>query len=195
MDLAGKSIALMGKSGAGKGTQLELLKQQLSHHQIMTIGAGDLFRALIKTETLAARKMREVLNAGGLAPSWLASFLWQREIVEKLQDEGALIFFDGSPRKLPEAHLLDEVLTWLGREPLTPVYIDVHTDEVVRRLKTRGRRDDTHEAIHTRLGWFETDVRPIVHYYSGHKRLVTVDGNGTIDEVFQRLTDALSNAE
>lgn len=192
--LHGMAFCFLGKSGAGKGTQLELFLKELHRqkYSVLSITAGDLFRALKETKTLVGHRIKDVLNTGGLAPSWLAAFLWQRKLVEELTDQNTVIIFDGSPRKTEEAHTLDDVMQWLVRRAIVPVYLDITREEAVLRLKARGRHDDTALAIENRLSWFETDVRPIVEHYESQGRLIHIDGMGDPQEVFGRLRKAVN---
>ncbi|MEK7565272.1 MAG: nucleoside monophosphate kinase [Patescibacteria group bacterium] len=186
--LAGKTIIVLGRSGSGKGTQVELLKKLFE--PCLSIYTGDLFRALEKEETLAGKKVRELVDSGGLPPEWIAEFLWQKELIYKLKDNENIIF-DGAPRRLDEAGKLDEVLSWLGRTDIKVILIDITEDEAVKRLLKRGRADDTEESIRSRLSWFNTDAMPAIEYYEKSNRLIKVDGMGSIDEIHERIKTAL----
>ncbi|MDP3764218.1 MAG: nucleoside monophosphate kinase [bacterium] len=186
--MSSKTIIVLGRSGSGKGTQVKLLKKLIE--PCLYIYAGDLFRLLEKEETLAGKKVKEVVDSGGLPPEWIAAFLWQKELVYKLKD-GENIIFDGSPRRLDEAKEIDEVLSWLGRVDIKVVLIDITEDEAVTRLLKRGRKDDTEESIRHRLEWFNTDAMPAIEYYEKSNRLIKVDGMGSIEEIHLRIKQVL----
>lgn len=186
--LIGKTIIVLGRSGSGKGTQVELLKKLFEPY--LSVYTGDLFRALEKEETLAGKKVRELVDSGGLPPEWIAEFLWQKELIYKLKDSENIIF-DGSPRRLDEAEKLDEVLSWLGRTDLKVVLVDITEDEAVERLLKRARKDDTEESIRSRLNWFNTDAMPAIEYYEKSGRLIKIDGMGNIEEIHERIKKAL----
>lgn len=185
-----QTLVFLGRSGSGKGTQVELIKKMLQPY--LYIYTGDLFRVLAKTDSFAGIKIKGVIDTGGLPDEWLASFLWQRELIEKFKGNENLIF-DGTPRRLHEAEELDEVLGWLERkEDLRAVLVDITDEEAIIRLLKRSRTDDTEESIRSRLGWFKTSTEPVIDYYEKSGRLVRVDGIGTVDEIHQRIKKALN---
>lgn len=183
------TITFLGRSGCGKGTQSKLLMERLKIE--LYISTGDLARALATKPTLAGKKAAEILKKGDFLPSWLAYTLWQRELVERLSREDEDIIIDGSPRWLEEVRFLDEVMTWLGRPLPIPVLLDITREEAAKRLKLRGRPDDTEENINNRLDWYEKEVVPIIKFYQKQGRLIRVDGMPSEDKVFKNLTRAL----
>ena len=186
----------MGKSGAGKGTQLEMFLKELakSGYSVLPIISGDGFRRMKAVDSAVGRRVRDVLEAGGLMPSWLAAYIWEQEIVEKLNDPDTIIIFDGAPRRIEEAHTIDNVLQWLVRKAVVPIYLDITREEAFRRLKARAREDDTDLAIENRLTWFESEVKPIADWYEEQGRLVRINGMGSTDEVFANLTRSIEHA-
>lgn len=183
-----QTIILLGRSGSGKGTQAELLKKLLA--PCLYIYTGDLFRELAEMDTVAARRVKEILGAGSLPDEWLAAFLWQRELIYSVHGNENIII-DGSPRRLDEAKEMDEVLEWLGRTNVKVVLIDITEDEAVKRLLKRGRADDTEDSIRSRLQWFNTEAAPAVEYYEKSGRLIKIDGIGTIESIHDTIKNAL----
>lgn len=186
------TIALLGRSGSGKGTQAKMLMARLENP--LYIVTGNLLRELAAANTVAGCRVAAELRAGALPPYWLAYTLWQRELVEKLADSNQDVLFDGAPRRVKEAESLDEVFAWLERPPVIPVLIDITRDEAFGRLKGRGREDDTDANINNRLSWYETDVLSAVRYYEKLGRLVRVDGMPAPEKVFENLLAALGMA-
>jgi adenylate kinase len=189
------TIVFLGRSGSGKGTQAEKLMKYLGEADVLYIVTGNLFRALATKESVIGRKVARELKSGELPPDWLATTLWQHELVEKLVSDQQTIFFDGALRRVPEAVALDAMLEWLGRPPVIPVLIDVTRQEAFKRLKLRQRSDDTDEAINRRLDWYDQDVIKVVKYYEELGRLKRVDGMPPPDKVFQNLLRALGISE
>ena len=182
------NILLLGRSGCGKGTQGKLL---VDHFGLgLYINTGDIFRDLIQKDTLAGRKMVELLNRGGLAEDWMATFLWKRELIEKLQSKDQGIIFDGVARRLSEAKELDRVMEWFGLK-LTPILIEVTREEAFKRLKGRKRLDDTDEGINSRLDWYDDHTSKTVDYYEKKGQLVRVDGMPDEKTVFRNILKAL----
>ena len=182
-------IILLGRSGSGKGTQGEFLRQKLE--PCLYVYTGDLFRQLAHKNTVAGRKVKHFMDEGGLPPEWLAAFLWQSELLNNLRG-GENIIFDGSPRRLGEAPEMDDVLEWLGRRDVKAVLIDITEEEATTRLLKRARGDDVLLSIRSRLEWFRSETMPVVEYYEKSGRLVKVDGLGTVEEVFERIKKELN---
>jgi len=183
------TITFLGRSGCGKGTQAKLLMDQLKIE--LYISTGDLARDLSQKETLAGKKVAQILQKGDFLPSWLAYTLWQRELVEKLVGPEQDIILDGSPRWLEEARFLDEVMTWYERPLPTPVLLDITREEATKRLRLRGRPDDTEENINNRLDWYEKETVSVIEYYEKQGRLVRVDGMPPPGKVFDNLLAGL----
>jgi len=182
------NLLLLGKSGSGKGTQADLLIERLDID--IYISTGDLFRKLAKKDSLAGRKVAKIMNKGGLPADWIASFLWQRKLVENLQSKKESIIFDGVARRLDEAKLLEEVLSWFDKE-LTPILLDISREEAFRRLKKRDREDDTDENIERRLDWYDSQVSNAVEYYKDKNKLIVVNGMPRVEQVFDNILQKL----
>ena len=182
------TIVVLGRSGSGKGVQIERLIKKLK--PIIAIHTGARFRALAKAKTPAGHAARLTVLKGFLAPSWLASHMWIDALMKEY-DPKKNIIFDGSPRMLEEAKLVDNVLSWFHRKDLIALYIDVSEKEVTKRLLLRKRSDDEMEAIKNRLAFFKKHVVPVINYYKKTKRLIRINGEQTIDEVFVDIKKVL----
>jgi len=181
---------------------------------------GDMLRTFVKQQTPIAQRIdREVLQVGGLAPSWFVSYLWMHELMRI--DRGRNVIFDGSPRMLPEAQLLDDVLVWHDRVPPKVFLIDVTDTEATHRLLTRRvcesckkiylgdspeakegmcecggklvkRHDDESQTIKNRLAYFKTDVEPVIEHYRKKGWLVRIDGEQQPEKVHKDVLDHLN---
>src|SRR3990167_4091488 len=103
---------LLGRAGCGKGTQAKLLAEKFG---LFYIGSGELLRNLADQNNFTGQKTATVLKTGELVPSSLVSMLWLNyleTIKQKNSADFKGIIFDGSPRKIEEAHLLEEALNW-----------------------------------------------------------------------------------
>lgn len=185
-----QTIIILGRSGSGKGTQIDLLKERLGE-PCLHVSTGALFRNLSKADTYTGQKIRSVIESGGLPDGWIAEFLWQKEIVEKVKGDEHIVF-DGTPRRLDEAKELDEVLKWLGREDVKVVLVDITEEEALTRLLKRARTDDSESGIRARLAWFNKDVQHAIDYYEKSGRLLRVDGIGPVPEIFERIKKVLN---
>ena len=126
------TVIFLGKSGSGKGTQVELLATKGDFY---VIEMGRLLREFAKRENAMAQRVSTVLHSGKLAPSWLVMYLWMNELLNVDPKQHTL--FDGSCRLLEEAKMLDDVLEWFERIPPKIFLIDISDVEAVRRLTTR----------------------------------------------------------
>jgi adenylate kinase len=178
-------VVLLGPPGAGKGTQAQKLSEKLGVPQIST---GDLFRKNISEGTPLGVEAKGYLDAGDLVPSELTNKL----VEDRIQDEDAAAGFilDGYPRSVQQAKALDEMLKNHNTKLDAVLEFSVSEAELLERLKSRGRADDTEEVIHNRMQVYRDETEPLLEYYS-HNNLQTVDAVGALDEVFARALTAL----
>lgn len=188
-----KTYIFIGRSGCGKDTQIELLQKKLAEiepdNKIQIIKSGDAFRRFWKDDkTLSGDLSREIMEKGGLQPEFLTVYLWGRELIENIVDNEILIF-DGTPRRLNEAEVLDSALHFYHREKPTVVYVNVSRQWSFDRLSGRGRADDTDEQINERLDWFDRDVIPALDYLKNNDyyNFLTINGEQTIEEVHNEI--------
>ena len=177
-------VVLLGPPGAGKGTQAQKLAEKLGVPQIST---GELFRNNIDNGTKLGLEAKRYLDAGDLVPSELTNQL----VDDRLNDSDAAHGFilDGYPRSLEQAKALHEMLERRGTDIDAVIEFRVSQDELLQRLKERGRADDTDDVILNRMKVYRDETAPLLEYYNG--KLKTVDAVGTVDEVFARALHAL----
>jgi adenylate kinase len=177
-------IVLLGPPGAGKGTQAQKLAEKLGVPHIST---GDLFRHNISNNTELGIEAKKYLDAGDLVPATLTNAL----VDDRLDDDDAAAGFilDGFPRSVEQAKALDDMLTKRDLSLDAVLEFRVPEDELVSRLKGRGRADDTEDVIRNRFNVYRDETAPLLDYYSS--TLVTVDAVGELDEVFSRALTAL----
>jgi adenylate kinase len=177
-------VVLLGPPGAGKGTQAEKLAEKLEIPQIST---GELFRRNIGNGTKLGLEAKRYLDAGDLVPSDLTNQL----VDDRLNDPDTVNGFilDGYPRSLEQAKALHEMLGRRGTDIDSVVEFRVSQDELLQRLKARGRADDTDDVILNRMKVYREETAPLLEYY--RDELKTVEAVGTVDEVFARALQAL----
>jgi adenylate kinase len=178
-------VVLLGPPGAGKGTQAQKLADKFGIPQIST---GDLFRENISAGTPLGLEAKRYLDAGDLVPSSLTNALVEDRINQPDAVDGFIL--DGYPRSVDQAETLDEMLQKHGTKLDAVVEFQVCEEELLKRLKGRGRADDTEEVIHNRLQVYRDETEPLLEYYR-HNNLQAVDAVGTVDEVFARALRAL----
>ncbi len=184
----GRTFVFLGISGSGKGTQTELLLKALNNSKNVSTGEG--LRKIARNKNLASRYIREVMRRGGLVPYWGAAYVWLSQFFENLKGDENVVF-DGAPRRIEEAHMMDDFMMNVGRELPLAIYVKLTRKEAFRRLLKRGRFDDNVKAIRGRFDFFEKHVKPVIDYYQKRKRLVVIDGGRSVSEVWGDLRRAL----
>ncbi len=170
-------IVLIGIQGAGKSTQGNLLSKELG---IPYLSSGHIFREMAKEKTKLGRWMKETLNAGALVPddTTLKVVL---TYLKKPEYQGGYIL-DGFPRTTAQAEEfnggVDKVF-----------YIMVSDKEALWRIAGRNdnREDETLQAIRKRINLFHEHTEPVVGYYRTQNKLVEIDGEKTVEEVFDQI--------
>jgi adenylate kinase len=175
---------LLGPPGAGKGTQAEKLTEKLGIPQIST---GDLFRRNIAAGTELGLEAKRYLDAGDLVPSELTNALVEKRLDEPDAAEGFIL--DGYPRSVAQAEALTGMLEARNLTLDAVLEFRVSEEELFKRLKERGRADDTEEVIRNRMNVYRDETAPLLEYYDGTVK--TVDAVGSTDEVFARALRAL----
>jgi adenylate kinase len=184
-------LVLLGAPGSGKGTQAARLKEYLNVPHIST---GELLRAAVAAGTPLGLQAKEVMEAGGLVSDDVVLGMLEERLLKP--DTGNGFILDGYPRNLIQANALAALLNKLGQPIDIAVQLDVDTELLVDRLagraKAEGRADDSPESVRKRLGVYESQTAPVVDYYRSLGKLAHLNGVGTLDEVFTRITEALA---
>ena len=184
------TICIIGRSGSGKGVQAHMLLRARAK-QIHHMETGRFLRDIVYRHTNPTTAIaRRLMGQGKLFPAWFSGYTWLREIIEGGKADKEFLF-DGAPRRIFEARLLDEVLLWHGRPKSLCIYLDVKEKTAEQRLFSRGRTDDTASAIKSRMGYFRKDVLPVIAYYRRAGRLISVNGEEAPESVFQNISNHL----
>ncbi|MEJ3653924.1 adenylate kinase [Actinomycetes bacterium KLBMP 9759] len=179
-------LVLVGPPGAGKGTQATRLAERL---EVPHISTGDLFRANLAegAETAIGLEAKRYMDAGNLVPDEVTVAM----VRERLTHEDAIKGFilDGFPRTLSQAASLEQLLDERGEVLDAVVEFQVPEDVLVARLLGRGRNDDTEEVIRRRQEVYRDETAPLLEHY--RDQLVSIDAVGTVEEITDRVADAL----
>ena len=184
-------LVLLGAPGSGKGTQAARLKE---HLQVPHISTGDLLRAEVAAGSKLGLEAKEIMARGELVSD--AILLGMLEDRFSKPDTARGFILDGYPRNLAQADALNDLLTRIGQPFDYAVQLEVPTELLVERIagraKAEGRADDTPESVRTRLKVYNDVTAPVIDYYRQHGQLTVVDGVGTLDEVFNRIVEAIA---
>jgi adenylate kinase len=210
-------IVMLGAPGAGKGTQADILCQDMN---LPHIASGDLFRQALEERTDVGLSAKDYMDKGELVPDEITI----KMILERMDrpDCASGCLFDGFPRTLQQAKALDKALKERGKSIDRAIYIEVPNRELVKRLsgrwlcrvcqtpyhitnsppKTPGkcdrcggelyqRPDDREETVRERLNVFFAQTVPILDYYERQRKLIKVNGNLGMQEVARQIVSAL----
>jgi adenylate kinase len=186
-------LVILGPPGAGKGTQAARIAGSFG---IPAISTGDIFRANIKNETPLGRQVKEVLASGGYVTDEITNAIVRDRLLEDDAERGFLL--DGYPRTAAQVRALDAILAERDHHLDAVLELTVDEEAVVERLLRRAaeqaRDDDTEEVIRERQAIYRKETAPLTEIYGARGLLRQVDGMGTVDEVFERISGALSGA-
>ena len=186
------NLILFGPPGSGKGTQAKKLEEKFN---LIHISTGDLFRYEIGNNTPLGLKAKEYMDQGHLVPDEVTIGMLQNK-VEK-HPEAIGFIFDGFPRTVPQAEALDAFLAEKDTTISGLLMLDVDDDEIVSRIlnrgKTSGRSDDNDEQIiRNRIKVFNDQTAPIFDHYEMFGKSQRINGIGSINDIFGRLSDTIS---
>lgn len=210
-------VIFLGKSGSGKGTQVELFRQKTG---LDFLGSGELLRERKKADDFTGRKISQTIDNGGIVATPVIFQLWMKNFEEfKQKPDFKGVILDGSPRKIKEVYLLEEALEWYEWDKnIKVLLIDISDEEVIKRINKRRicsqcreilifeegmekcpkcggelvkRPDDELSGVKKRLAWFEEEVMPVIDYYKDKGELIIIDGEQKIEKVFEDILKAL----
>ena len=204
------NIILLGAPGCGKGTMAQKLTSELNIPQIST---GDIFRKNLKEATPLGLQIKSIVEGGGLVPDEITIEIVKNRLAEPDCANGYIL--DGFPRSIGQAEALETF-----QHIDCAINLDVDKETIVKRLSGRRfcpdcsgtfhistltnaeicpvcggkliiRPDDSEATVRERLRLYDTTTFPLIEFYKKAGKLVTVDGNGGIDVVYNRILKAL----
>ena len=191
-----KTIIFVGRSGSGKGTQMELLQKYLSDKEQIpqkSLVMGEIYRAFFKDNGYMQDIARELsMSQGKFQPDFLTNALFVHGAVS-LMDKDSDLFVDGYPRTISQLKTLKEILEYAKRIKAIVFNIEVPAEAVKTRMLLRKRGDDTEKAIESRLNEYEVNVVPMLEVLKTdpYFEYVEINGEPDVETIHKDIIKAL----
>jgi adenylate kinase len=187
------NIVLFGPPGAGKGTQAIKL---VEHYQLIHLSTGDIFRFNLKNGTPLGLLAKTYMDKGALVPDDVTIKMLEEEVKKHTQPAGFI--FDGFPRTTQQAIALDEFLSSLSTAISLTLALEVSEEELIKRILIRGKEsgrsdDQNEEVVRNRVKEYNTKTAPLKEFYRKQNKLKSINGIGSMDEIFTALCNQLTN--
>jgi adenylate kinase len=190
-------LILLGPPGAGKGTQAQRLVQK---HGIIQLSTGEMLRQAAAAGTPVGLQAKEIMAGGGLVSDEIVIGIINDRLDQPDMKKGFIL--DGFPRTVPQAAALDELLKKKHIRLDAVVELRVNESALLQRVESRVaemrargedvRIDDTPEVLAKRLAQYRSLTEPLIHYYSERRKLLTVDGMMSIEQVTREINRILA---
>jgi len=178
------NIVLLGQPGSGKGTLAKQLKEKYGYSLITT---GDILRTEKNSDSEIGKQIKNLIGKGNLVPDELINHIIQKEIPKTKEP----FILDGFPRTVPQGEFLDKI-TDVGLVIYLEVTDKTIQERILERGKTSGREDDLSvDIIQRRIKQFKEETFPLINFYKAKKVLTYVDGEASIEEVFEMVENIL----
>lgn len=187
------NLVLFGPPGSGKGTQAAFLIEKYS---LIHISTGDLFRYEMSHDTPLGQEAKAYMAKGELVPDSVTIGMLRNKVEKHPEAPGFI--FDGFPRTIPQAEALDALLISKETEVSGLISLEVGEEEIVQRIlkrgETSGRADDNDEAtVRKRIAVYKSETAPVFGYYASKRKSHSINGLGTIDDIAERLCEAVES--
>lgn len=185
------NIILFGPPGSGKGTQSEKL---IEKYGLKHLSTGDLLRKEMREGTVLGLEAKSLIEKGQLVPDAVVIGMIRHALDTHPNVNGFL--FDGFPRTVAQAEALDKLLQEKSTSIDLVLFLHVNEEELIKRLvkraETSGRLDDADpEVQRCRQQVYKKETLPVADYYEKHDKVMHIKGEGTIDETFRLLAEAI----
>lgn len=188
-----KNIVIFGAPGSGKGTQSNMM---IEYYGLEHISTGEVLRNEIKKGTELGKTAQSFIDKGNLVPDDLMV-----NILAKVYDSYGRghkgVIFDGFPRTIPQAEVLEQMLQERGDHVAAMIELDVPEDELMTRLIQRGqesgRADDNEETIRKRLLVYHSQTQPLIEWYKQKGLHYHINGSGDLERIFSDIRQVIDN--
>tara|TARA_B100001057_G_scaffold17937_1_gene16606 strand:- start:3736 stop:4317 length:582 start_codon:yes stop_codon:yes gene_type:complete len=181
------NLILFGKPGSGKGTQAEFVRK---NYNLVHISTGDVFRTNIAQNTDLGILAKSYMNNGDLVPDDVTIKMLEGEVSKNMDSNGFI--FDGFPRTIKQAEILDKFLNDQNLQISMTIALDVEDKILIKRLLERGKqsgRTDDQDIlkIQNRFQEYNKKTSKLIDFYKAQNKFFSIDGSGTINEITNRL--------
>lgn len=191
-----QTFIFYGIVGSGKGTQVELLDKYLKENNlsgdILFVSTGNEYRKIVSEGNYTSTKIKDTLEKGFLQPNSLTTSLVVNKMINDMKD-GTTLITDGYPRTIEQSKSFEEMMKFYDRGDIKIIYIELSKEEAIRRMKLRGRTDDTDEGIANRFDEYTQNVLPSMEYFrekDGYT-ILNINGEQSIEEVHTEIINKL----
>jgi len=187
------NIIICGAPGCGKGTQSDLIVEKYGLKHLST---GDLLRTEIAEKSTLGIEAESYISKGNLVPDTMILDILSKAIDEQTKSSNGIIL-DGFPRNVAQAEALETLMTKLKKEITILIDLNVDDEELIKRLlirgETSGRCDDNLETIKKRLEVYVSKTAPVSDFYKNKNKYAAINGMGTVDEIFGRISSVIES--
>ena len=191
-----QTFVFFGIVGSGKGTQVDLLNKYLIDNNILDdilfISPGNEYRRLIKSGSYTSEIVKINLEKGFLQPDFLTTGLLTGILISNMKEDTSIIA-DGFPRTVAQSLAFENMMKFYNRDEVKIIYIELSKEEAIKRMKLRGRSDDTDEGISNRFDEYVNNVIPSMNYFndkSGYT-IYKINGEQSIEDVHKDIIKTL----
>jgi len=182
------NLVIFGPPGSGKGTQAAHIKE---NYGLLHLSTGEMLRHEIALKTPLGQEVESLVISGQLVPDELVTEVLKKALAEKMSQGNGFIF-DGFPRNGEQAQILEDALNSLNLDITIAINLTASDSELIKRIllrgETSGRADDNEIVIKERLEIYHRNVSDLISFYQKLGKLYEVDGEGSPQEVFERIT-------
>ena len=187
------NLILFGPPGSGKGTQSEKI---IEKYRLKHLSTGDLLRSEIAQQTLLGMEAKKLMSKGQLVPDHVVVGMISACLDNNPTAKGFI--YDGFPRTEAQAEALDKLLAEKKETINLLLALDVSEEEITARLlkrgATSGRPDDSNpEIIAKRIRVYRNETEPVAAYYRNHEKTVMIRGEGSVEEIFERICKEINS--